>query len=247
MGFQSANKDSVYTIEALDLIQQTPFSNNDVYVRSNLTRLQVLYWVGQKMRPASPLFNAILSFAIKGRVDESRFISAFQILLRRSDALRSVIKEIDGVPQLSLLPEMPYQMEVIDFSTEKDPYDVYQAWAAKRAVIPFDLETKLFDCALVKIAEAEYIWYLNQHHIITDATSFMLIFRFLAMIYQELGGASTIAEIQTPSFLDYLEYEKSFRNSGSYQRALSHWETKFGGMARFQQFSDSIGGENPHA
>lgn len=227
MEFQSVEKRETHPVEAPDFIQRSRSTFEEVYSKSNLTHLQLLYWVGQKMRPGSPLFNAILSFKIKGEVDESRFSSAFQNLLDRTDALRTVVREMEGIPQLFVLSEMNYRMEVLDLSDEEDPQGAYQEWAQKRAVIPFDLGARLFDCALVKLGEREYIWYLNQHHINADVTSFMLIFRRLADIYQ--AGSRELSGNGFEDFLvlEYNKRDKQFRSSENYQQALNYWENKF--------------------
>jgi hypothetical protein len=51
----------------------------DIYQRSNLTKLQLLFWVGQRLRPEIPLFNTIQIFTIPTEVDPSRFEKAFQL------------------------------------------------------------------------------------------------------------------------------------------------------------------------
>ncbi len=227
MGYLSVEESETHPVEISDLIQRSPSIFDDLRSNSNLSHMQLLYWVGQKMRPASPLFNAILSFKINGEVDVGRFSSAFKELLHRTDALRTVIREIDGIPQLFVLPELDYQMEVLDLSDEDDPRGVYQAWVQKRAAAPFDLEERLFDCALVKLGEREYIWYLNQHHINADFTSFLLIFHRLVDHYQADNLNLSKNGFDDPSILAYNRQEKQLRGSENYRRALRYWADKF--------------------
>ncbi|MBO0800030.1 MAG: non-ribosomal peptide synthetase, partial [Blastocatellia bacterium] len=66
---------------------------------SNLSRNQLLVWTGQKLQPDVPLYNMVHTFTISGAVDAKHLQNAFQTLLNSSDALRTVIEEIDGIPQ----------------------------------------------------------------------------------------------------------------------------------------------------
>ncbi|MCP4594575.1 MAG: hypothetical protein GY842_27915, partial [bacterium] len=67
--------------------------------RSNLTRNQLLVWLGQKLQPDVPLYNMSSVFSITGELDPGHFQRAFQALVSSSDGLRTVIREVDGIPQ----------------------------------------------------------------------------------------------------------------------------------------------------
>jgi len=78
--------------------QQVGFQPADLYGRSNLTRLQILYWVGQSLRRDTPIFNTIYTYTGEGGVERERFERRLRDVLE-SDALRMVIEEKEGVPQ----------------------------------------------------------------------------------------------------------------------------------------------------
>ena len=73
--------------------------DNDILERSNLTQSQFLIWLGQKLNVDSPLYNMVHTFTINGEISPAIFRQAFQTLIDKSDALRTVIEEIDGTPQ----------------------------------------------------------------------------------------------------------------------------------------------------
>ena len=78
----------------------------DLYARSNLTRMQLLYWTGYQLRPDVPLYAAPLIFAFTGEFDTNLFCNALQIVMDQSDALRTVIQMVDGVPQQKVQPHV---------------------------------------------------------------------------------------------------------------------------------------------
>jgi hypothetical protein len=54
-----------------------------------LTRSQLMIWTGQNLQPSDPLYNMVLTFRIRGRIDEAAFTAAFRELVANSDSLWS--------------------------------------------------------------------------------------------------------------------------------------------------------------
>lgn len=199
---------------------------DNILERSNFTNSQFLIWLGQKLNPEVPLYNMILIFTIEGKVSPSHFQTAFQRLVDQSDALRTVIEEVKGIPQQRVLRHLEYEMTVLDLSVESQPQAALQKWLAKQRVFQFNLEECLFDTALIKIAADKFIWYLNQHHLITDGWSVAVVYQRMAEFY-ELALKDQLAEAPTlPAFQNYAEYERTYRQSPQYKKAVSYWKQK---------------------
>ena len=184
--------------------------------KSNLTQAQLLLWMGQKLNPDAPLYNMVVSFAIDGEVDPIHLGQAFQSVVNDSNALRAIFEEVDGVPQLRTLEELSVQLDVVDLSGEANPHAALQEWTDDRCQRNLDLGECLFDSALIKLAEGKCIWYLNQHHLITDAWSFALVYRRISEIYYQSINGSGVSQSPLPSFQKYSEFEGSHRGSPIY-------------------------------
>jgi pimeloyl-ACP methyl ester carboxylesterase len=198
----------------------------DFFEKSNLTRLQALYWISQNLRPTAPFLNTILTFTIDGPVNHDHFQNAFQEVIHQSDALRTVITEISGVPQRKVTSDFPDKLELVDLSEEPDTLEAFDTWLAYRASIPLNLERHLFDAALLKISSQKYVWYLNQHHINADATSFFVIFDQLAAYYENFSEGSSLDKSDRPTFEAYVDYERRNRQSPQFTKAESYWRRK---------------------
>ncbi|MGB0389902.1 MAG: condensation domain-containing protein, partial [Ardenticatenaceae bacterium] len=70
--------------------------NGTLWECSNLTKRQLLIWMGQKLNPEVPSYNMMMTFTIKGEIQPGRFLEAFQALIDHTDALRTVIEEVNG-------------------------------------------------------------------------------------------------------------------------------------------------------
>lgn len=198
----------------------------DLTAGSNLTRSQYLLWMGQKLNPEAPLYNMALTFTIPGAVDPARFRQAFQALVDRSDALRTIVEEEDGVPRQRVRPSMPAVVEDVDLSAAPDPDAALRGWAQARAARLFDLEVRLFDTALIRLGEDRYAWYLNQHHLITDGWSAALVYRHVAGLYARAREDRPDDAPPLPAYADYVEYEQAFRHTPPFERAEAFWRTE---------------------
>ena len=190
-----------------------------------LTQSQLLLWTGQKLNPEAPLYNMAHSFDISGSLHIQNFQKAFQELICRADALRTIFYEIDNIPYQTVFREVPYQLEVIDFSTIKDETIIHN-WLKERSRLKFDMAQPLFDAVLLKIHEERFIWFLNIHHLITDATSSTILYKIMSTLYRHINENSLEVFAKIPSFKSYVLYEQQERNSKKKEQIHSYWNKK---------------------
>lgn len=198
----------------------------DIFERSNLTKNQILFWVGQKLHPSAPLFNMINSFTIRSRIQPALLREGFQSLVNACDALRTVIYELDGVPQQKVLPGLSSELEYLDYSNTENGVESCRAWIAERAQLIFELDERLFDAALIKIREDEFVWYINHHQLIADASSTALLFRRLTEFYEAALKGEPGRLVKLPLFHDYVQHEREQRLTPRYRKTEAYWKEK---------------------
>lgn len=158
--------------------------------RLPLSDFQYTIWKGQKMYPDSPLYNMVFTFDIHGEINRDQFFEAFNTLCRTTTGFNLVLEEDDSHPYHRIIDATP-SLDYIDTNTES--FDL-QSWMAESNEINFDLGIQSYYSALIKITDDHYIWYLNQHHIFTDASCFQLIFNRMSAIYASLSPDGEIQE-----------------------------------------------------
>ena len=181
-------------------------SMGDRSAYSALTSAQYPLWLGQKLAPDAPLYNMAFLFTLhgkrleeqSGRLDAGRFQAAFRRLVQRCDALRTVIEEENGKPQQRVLKTVDDTVTVLDFQSKENAQAEARQWCKERSQQPFHLSTQLFDTALIHCPNGVTIWYLNQHHLITDMVSMKQLYEEMSSLYEQLSS-STSAE--TPAAL----------------------------------------------
>ncbi|MEO1132516.1 MAG: amino acid adenylation domain-containing protein [Cyanobacteria bacterium J06639_1] len=198
----------------------------DLASKSNLTVAQLMLWLGQKLNPDEPLYNMAFSFTIQGEVDRDRFRQAFRILVERADVLRLSFDEQNGIPYQSVRPSLTYELPFIDLSNQSDPETALERWLGDRRTLKFDLKKQTFDSALLKLSSDKYVWYFNQHHLITDNWSLSVAYQYLQDIYASLSARNPADFPEIPSYLKYAEAVRDRQRSPIYQKAVTHWQAQ---------------------
>lgn len=193
---------------------------------SNLTRSQFLIWMGQQLHPDDPLYNMVLAFRFGGALDPYHFQQAFQALLNQSDALRTIIDEVNGIPVQHVRPPYKFTVEQVDFTGSPNPDQAIKAEIEARAARKFNLAARLFDTALFQQHGGRSVWYLNQHHLITDGWSTALVYRRMADLYLRSIRGGLDESLALPQYSSYVTYERTFRQSPLYKKAAAYWAEK---------------------
>jgi amino acid adenylation domain-containing protein len=172
------------------------------------------------MQPYVPLYNMVHAFRISGTVDKNRFNDAFQDLVNKVEALRTIFYEINSIPYQHILDRLQYTVEVVDFNNESND-KVIKDWIQNRSKQHLDISKCVFDSVLITSSEQETIWFLNIHHLVTDATSSVLIYELMSKIYE--NGSD---EIALPTYQDYIFFESSHLSKTKKQQIETYWNDK---------------------
>lgn len=184
-----------------------------------LTRSQTWIWAGQQLLPASPMNNMAFTFAV-GQVEEAVFVEAIRQMIRECEAMHLRFTLAEGEPVQLLADDVVPVVEVINDFTGSAEEVI--AWCADRcAKTSFSLNGKLYDTALIKGTGGSYLWYLNQHHLITDGWSKALQVRYVLACYAALLAGEAPPEPDFAPVTDYLA------NPPQPQPAdLAYWDEK---------------------
>jgi amino acid adenylation domain-containing protein len=230
----------------------------DPYAETNLTSNQLQVWIGQNLLPEVPIYNLAVALQLAGAIDPSHFREAFRVLVRSSDALRTVVEEADGLPTQRVLEDAPAGIEFCDLSDQPDALTRARTSIAERCQRPLDWRRALYDSALVKTAADRFVWYLNVHHIVCDGWSFELIYRHMSELYRQSLESRLPTRLSLPTFDAYIAHERLYRQSSRHQKAQAYWSevlanggdiirfygrTPFAATTRVRRISKTLGTE----
>ncbi len=185
-----------------------------------LTQRQTLMWMDQRLFPDLPYHNVAHTIALTGPLDLERLAAAYRQTVEEIDQLRLQI-DVE-TPRQRVLPDIDAAARIERVDLRSRP-ETLSAWIGGRIAKPFDFSRPPIDVALVSLAPDEHLFYLGQHHIVTDGVSFLHIADQLADHY---SGRAARAR---PSFRDYVTFEAAYRGSPRALRAAAFWERKLAG------------------
>ncbi|MEM7379735.1 MAG: condensation domain-containing protein, partial [Bacteroidota bacterium] len=199
-----------------------------------LTKNQQTLWIGQKMHPDVPIHNTAYAFSIEAELDLKTFRKAFQKLVYEVEAFRTVFIEENEVPMQSVISDMAYEMECIDLSLETD--QAVQLWLEKRSQRLLEIDKSAFDSVLIRRGKGKFIWFLNMHHLITDAVSLATIFQNTADYYKAFLNITEMPEGINPApyseYIDHLITQNTSRK-GNTDELLSEKLEGLGQLPRY--------------
>ncbi len=184
-----------------------------------LTRRQTLMWMDHRLFPKLPVHNVAHTIRLSGPLDEERFAQAYRRTVADIDQLRLRIDLV--TPRQSFLPDSDpaARLEKVDLRSCPETLD---AWIGRRIAQPFDFSRPPVDAALVSLGPEESLFYLGQHHIVTDGISYLHIADQLADHYS--GRATHVR----PSFRNYAKLEAAYQESPRAAKAETFWKSKLG-------------------
>jgi amino acid adenylation domain-containing protein len=190
-------------------------SFDDLLDRSNLTGRQFLIYAGQRLHPGLVLYNSVYAIGWRG-LDPKRFRAAWQAFIDSCDALRTVVDEVDGVPQQRVLAPFPFEVECVDLRLEATPA---RQWIEGRLQRPIVLTERIFDTALLRTGEDDYVWFLHIHHIIVDGAAVQILIRRVTELYWGTLDPTTAI----PQFAAHAATVRAQRQTEKYHAARAHW------------------------
>ncbi|HEY3570035.1 MAG TPA: amino acid adenylation domain-containing protein, partial [Thermoanaerobaculia bacterium] len=189
-------------------------------------------WFLDRLDPGAPFYNIAVTLRMAGRLDLPALAAAFDELVRRHEALRTVYVTVEGQPRQRVLPFTPSGVPLIDLSgLPAGPRTVeaerlvqqYADWrfdltrGPMLAVGLLRLEPEVHHCAAVF------------HHIASDGWSIGLFFQEIAALYPAFleGRPSPLPELPV-QYGDFALWQRRAL-AGTLEREVAYWLERLGG------------------
>ncbi|MEM8962730.1 MAG: amino acid adenylation domain-containing protein, partial [Acidobacteriota bacterium] len=164
-----------------------------------LSFAQERLWFLAQLEPDSPAYHIPMPVRLLGPIDPSRLTAAVRVIVARHEALRTVFREIDGLPCQVVRAEMPFELPIETIApTDRGPTDL-RARIGDELRQPFDLEAgPLLRGRLFRVAEDDHVLVLTVHHIVADGWSLSVLIQELVAFYRDLDTRLEPLTVQVP-------------------------------------------------
>ncbi|MEC3975021.1 MupA/Atu3671 family FMN-dependent luciferase-like monooxygenase [Amycolatopsis sp. H20-H5] len=182
-------------------------------------------WFLEQLDSGSAVYLVPLQYRIEGPVDVAALAHALTEVVRRHHVLRTVFREVGGVPRQSVVPAEPVRVEVREVSGHEEAERLAEEQA--RAPIPLDAGLNLRPL-LLRLGAEEHRFCLTLHHIACDGWSLALLEHELSAFYRAFttGEPADVPELaaQYPDFAAWQTTELELAEP------LGYWRAKLAGI-----------------
>jgi natural product biosynthesis luciferase-like monooxygenase protein/amino acid adenylation domain-containing protein len=214
-------------------LQAAPLKPVPRHERVPLSFAQQRLWFLDRLEPGGSVFNIPIALHIEGALDVSALERAFQDMVRRHEALRTVFLDLPEGPAQVVLSGLEPRLSVEDLRVL--PAEVREAEARRleeeEARRPFDLSTgPLLRATLLRVQEAEYVLLLTMHHIASDGWSMGVLVREVAALYaaHREGRPSPLPALPV-QYADYAAWQRDWLKGDVLESQLAYWRRQLKG------------------
>ena len=184
-------------------------------------------WLTHQLHPDSDFYNVPRGLRLKGRLDLTALERSLNEIVRRHEVLRTSFPSRAGEPVQRIAPSLQIGITFRDLSAT-DPTQRLEE--AQRLAIaeyrrPFDLETgPLLRAYLWRLDEADHVFLLVMHHIVSDEGTGSILFGELDALYRSFvaGVKPSLPELPV-QYGDFAMWQREFLTDQNYQDHLQYW------------------------
>ncbi|MCP5106054.1 MAG: amino acid adenylation domain-containing protein, partial [bacterium] len=204
---EDASRESYHAVEAVE--------EKEYYI---LSSAQKRLYILQQMEPESTGYNVPRVIPLDTAVDKDLLEETFRKMIRRHESLRTSFIMVNEEPVQRIHENVEFKIDDIIGSPRRGVGTEHRS-------VPFDLQSApLMRVGLVKLAEEQYIFMMDMHHIITDGISQEILEKeFMAL----LAGESL--EPLRIRYKDYAEWQSGDVQREYLKRQELYWLGRFAG------------------
>ncbi|MET8468671.1 amino acid adenylation domain-containing protein [Streptomyces sp. NPDC006422] len=185
------------------------------------SRGQAALWYLDRLQQGAASYSVPLGYWLAGPLDVARMDAALSELIRRHEALRTVLVERDGEVRARLLAPAPIRTGVTQVTDRAAATRRAEAEAAR----PFDLSAgPLLRSTCYRVDDEHHLWLLNIHHSAFDAWSLGVFWREFAALYQ--GRALPEPTVR---FADHVAWQERWLASQEAAAQRQYWSRRLSG------------------
>ncbi|MFB7722125.1 non-ribosomal peptide synthase/polyketide synthase [Nocardia sp. NPDC056100] len=195
-----------------------------------LTPGQLGLWYAQLLDPDVPI-NVAQYVDVQGELDPAAIAEATGHTMREYQALVTRLIEVDGQPRQIVDPTLPVPVPYLDMRDAADPIAAAREWMHADFSAPADLlRDRLFNGAVLQVADHRYFFYLRCHHILLDGFGALNITLRVADRYNALMTGGEPSAIDPGDIPVLVENEQRYRASAQFAGDREYWADRVLGL-----------------
>lgn len=198
-----------------------------------LSKAQERIWFLSYLFKNTSLYNIPVAVKIYKAISLENLELALEQIVVNNDILRTTFHEKNGEIYQQVHSKYKPSIGYQDISSIEDNNNLIEEIGLSHSAKVFNLtELPLFAIKLTKIAENEFILFLNLQHIISDGWTNALLSNDLHLDYSQLTTNSE----KPYSYIDFVKWEQDWMKSETYQDHIGFWKRKLSSLPPASRF-----------
>ncbi|MEW5929831.1 MAG: amino acid adenylation domain-containing protein, partial [Gemmatimonadota bacterium] len=198
-----------------------------------LSFAQQRLWFIDQLQPGSAAYNVPAALRLRGALDARTLRRALAAVVRRHEALRTVLPVRDGEPVQEIRPAGPLPFPVVELGALPPRRREAEAvrLAAAEAARPFDLARgPLLRATLLKLDRDDHAVLFTLHHVVSDAWSMEVLTREVSALYATYsrGEEHRLPELPV-QYADYAAWQRGWLAGEALEAQLAWWRERLAG------------------
>ncbi len=212
--------------------------------RYPLSRAQERIWFLSYLFKNSSLYNIPIAVKLYKDVSAETLRIALEQAVIKNEILRTTFHEEEGSVfqkiHATYTPTLSYE----DISTNANKDEEVERIALEHSSVQFDLtELPLFAAKLVKLAQHEFVLFLNLQHIISDGWTNALLSNDLNLDPQ----TARLSPTKEYGYIDFVKWEQDWMRSDTYKEQVLFWKERLSDLPTSARFAkDFYGGKDSY-
>ncbi|WP_181243733.1 non-ribosomal peptide synthetase, partial [Chamaesiphon polymorphus] len=204
-----------------------------------LSFAQERLWFLNQLEGASATYNMPAALGLTGDLNLDALHQALTEIVRRHESLRTSFTTVNGQPMQMIHSSASMTIETMDLQhlidTEREV--AIEQHIQQSALTSFDLEiAPLIRCSLLQLAETDYVFCINMHHIVSDGWSIGVLVRELSVLYSAYcaGNPSPLPELEI-QYADFALWQREYLSGEVLEQQLEYWVSQLQGAPELLQ------------
>lgn len=191
-----------------------------------ISHAQKRFWIVSQL-PGSEAYNVPAAYVFIGQLNIGALEKAFRTIVERHESLRTGFLLVDGIPMQKVFPMNAFQFELscIDSKHLANKPKEMQNILQKEAARPFNLEEPpLIRIKLFQLEAERFVFFMNMHHIVADATSISVIRNEALLLYKAyIKGELDQLQALTVQYKDFASWQNQQLSGESLKKIKNYW------------------------
>ncbi|QHO75456.1 non-ribosomal peptide synthetase [Bradyrhizobium sp. CCBAU 051011] len=195
--------------------------------RAPLSFAQSRLWFLWRMDPDSAAYNISATVRVRGKLQRRALQQAFDTLISRHSALRTVFRQEGREAEQIVLDPRPVALRQVTLDGD-DCEGQARLLARQEASLPFDLEAgPLMRAALLTLGEDDHFLVVSLHHIAADGWSMGVLVDEFWKLYA-VGACDETPALPEPDieYTDYAEWQRLWMSAVDGERQVKYWTSR---------------------